>query len=182
MLKFFRWFGKPRSRELEFICSDMWRPYLKVVAKKASQAVHVLDRFHIMSMMSKAIDKVRAEEAKQLQARGYEPMLNITRWSTAEERRALIQSLVEKGQDETVELLREQEETGWARTQTGAGMRGWPSTRLHYAYEFEKADGKRLVVLVAERTIGMAEAMRSTRSMDYQISAIVMELQKGENG
>ena len=58
----------------------------------------------------------------------------------------------------------------------------WPSTRLHYAYEFEKADGKRLVVLVAERTIGMAEAMRSTRSMDYQISAIVMELQKGENG
>ena len=138
--------------------------------------------FHIMSMMSKAIDKVRAEEAKQLQARGYEPMLNITRWSTAEERRALIQSLVEKGQDETVELLREQEETGWARTQTGAGMRGWPSTRLHYAYEFEKADGKRLVVLVAERTIGMAEAMRSTRSMDYQISAIVMELQKGENG
>jgi len=44
----------------------MWRPYLKVVAKKASQSVHVLDRFHIMSMMSKAIDKVRPEEAKQL--------------------------------------------------------------------------------------------------------------------
>ena len=33
---------------LRFICSDMWKPYLKVIAKKAGQAVHVLDRFHIM--------------------------------------------------------------------------------------------------------------------------------------
>ncbi len=80
LLKFFRWFGKERSGALEFICSDMWRPYLKVIAKKTSQAVHVLDRFHIMSMMSKAIDKVRAEEAKQLHARGYEPVLKGSRW------------------------------------------------------------------------------------------------------
>ena len=57
-----------------------WRPYLKVIAKKTSHAVHVLDRFHIMSMMSKAIDKVRAEEAKQLHARGYEPVLKGSRW------------------------------------------------------------------------------------------------------
>ena len=42
LLKFFRWFGKQRSGALEFICSDMWRPYLKVIAKKASHAVHVL--------------------------------------------------------------------------------------------------------------------------------------------
>jgi hypothetical protein len=28
----------------------MWKPYLKVIAKKASQAIHVvLDRFHIMA-------------------------------------------------------------------------------------------------------------------------------------
>ncbi|MHB8878768.1 MAG: transposase, partial [Myxococcaceae bacterium] len=33
-------------------------------AKKASQAVHVLDRFHIMAKMNKAIDEVRAQEAK----------------------------------------------------------------------------------------------------------------------
>ena len=59
---------------------------------------------------------------------------------------------------------------------------GWPRVRLHYAYEFEQADRKRLVVLVTDRTIGMAEAMRSTRSMDYAISAIVMQLQRGEDG
>ncbi len=80
LLRFFRWFGKQRSGALEFICSDMWRPYLKVIAKKAPQAVHILDRFHIMSMLSKAIDKVRADEAKQLRAEGYEPILKGSRW------------------------------------------------------------------------------------------------------
>lgn len=80
LLRFFRWFGKERSSALEFICSDMWRPYLKVIAKKASQAVHILDRFHIMSMLSKAIDQVRAEEAKQLRTQGYEPVLKGSRW------------------------------------------------------------------------------------------------------
>ena len=48
---------------MEFICSDMWKPYLKVIAKKAFGAVHILDRFHIMAHMSKAVDKVRTQEA-----------------------------------------------------------------------------------------------------------------------
>jgi transposase len=46
-LRFFRWFGKERTAALTFICSDMWKPYLKVVAKKAGHALHILDRFHI---------------------------------------------------------------------------------------------------------------------------------------
>ena len=33
----------------DFVSSDMWKPYLKVIAKKAPQAIHVLDRFHIMA-------------------------------------------------------------------------------------------------------------------------------------
>ena len=80
LLRFFLWFGKQRSSALEFICSDMWKPYLRVIAKKASQAVHILDRFHIMSHMSKAIDEVRANEARQLKADGYEPVLKGSRW------------------------------------------------------------------------------------------------------
>jgi len=49
--------GKERTGKLRFICSDMWRPYLKVIAKKAAHAVHILDRFHIMAHLSKAIDE-----------------------------------------------------------------------------------------------------------------------------
>jgi transposase len=79
-LRFFRMLGHERSRQLKFICSDMWKPYLKVIAKKASQAIHVLDRFHIMQKMSKAIDKVRAGEARQMKADGYEEVLKHSRW------------------------------------------------------------------------------------------------------
>jgi hypothetical protein len=107
---------------------------------------------------------------------------HISRWSTDEERKALIESLIRDGQEKTVELLREQKETGWTRTQSGAGMKGWPSVRLHYAYQFPQPDGKRVVILVTDRNIGMAEAMRSTRSTDYEVSGIVMELAKGEDG
>lgn len=80
LLWFFRWLGKERSQELKYICSDMWKPYLKVIARKATGAVHVLDRFHIMAHLGKAIDEVRAQEAKALKASGYEPVLSKTRF------------------------------------------------------------------------------------------------------
>lgn len=80
LLGFFRWFGNERSSRLEFICSDMWKPYLKVIADKACGAVHILDRFHIMAHMSKAVDKVRTQEAGELKAKGLEPVLKGSRW------------------------------------------------------------------------------------------------------
>ena len=80
LLRFFRMLGRERTAALEFICSDMWQPYLKVIAKKASQALHILDRFHIVAKLNKAIDEVRAAEAKELAARGYEPVLKHSRW------------------------------------------------------------------------------------------------------
>jgi len=80
LLRFFRFLGKDRTAKLLFVCSDMWQAYLKVIAKKVPHAIHVLDRFHVMQKMSKAIDKVRAEEVKQLMADGYEPILKGARW------------------------------------------------------------------------------------------------------
>lgn len=79
-LRFFRWLGEKRSSGLKFICSDMWKPYLRVIAKKAAQAVHVLDRFHIAAKMNKAIDEVRAQEAKTMKAKGLAPLLKNSRW------------------------------------------------------------------------------------------------------
>lgn len=80
LLRFFRKLGKERTERLQFICSDMWQAYLKVIAKKAPQAIHILDRFHVMQKLGKAIDKVRASEAKQLKADGYEEVLKGGRW------------------------------------------------------------------------------------------------------
>ena len=80
LLRFFRMLGKAHSDRLDFVCSDMWQPYLKVIAKKAPLAIHVLDRFHIMAKMNKAIDQVRASEAKRLEEDGYEQVLKHSRW------------------------------------------------------------------------------------------------------
>ena len=78
--EFFAMLGVARTGSLKFICSDMWRPYLQVIAAEAGQAVHVLDRYHVMAKMNRAIDEVRAGEARQLQADGYEPVLKHSRW------------------------------------------------------------------------------------------------------
>ena len=77
---FFEMLGDVRSRSLTFICSDMWRPYLQVIAAQAGQAIHVLDRYHVMALLNRAIDEVRASEARQLKADGYEPVLKHSRW------------------------------------------------------------------------------------------------------
>ncbi|MBE0616356.1 MAG: ISL3 family transposase [Proteobacteria bacterium] len=78
--RFFDGFGEARCQALRFVCSDMWKPYLRVIAQKAGQAVNVLDRFHIMSHLSKAIDEVRAKEVKALKAKGKNPVLSGARW------------------------------------------------------------------------------------------------------
>ena len=80
LLRFFRFLGTERTQRLQYICSDMWKPYLKVIRKKASHAVHILDRFHVMQCLGKAINNVRAAEVKQLKADGYEPVLTGARW------------------------------------------------------------------------------------------------------
>jgi len=79
-LRFFRFLGKQRRAKLQCVCSDMWQAYLKVIAKKVPHALHVLDRFHGLQKMSKAIDKVRAAEVKPLKEDGDEPLLKGCRW------------------------------------------------------------------------------------------------------
>lgn len=77
---FFSYLGEDGCKGLKFICSDMWQPYLDVVAAKAKAAVHVLDRFHIVARIHKAIDEIRAGEARKLVRDGYEPVLKHSRW------------------------------------------------------------------------------------------------------
>jgi transposase len=80
LLRFFRWFGKERSAQIKFVCSDMWAPYLKVIAKKAPQALNILDRFHIMRALNEAIDQIRRDEVKQFKANRQHNVLERGRW------------------------------------------------------------------------------------------------------
>ena len=78
--QFFRRIGKPLSESIEFVCSDMWKPYLRVIRERATNAVNILDRFHIVAKMNEALDDVRAAEARRLAQDGCQPLLKKTRW------------------------------------------------------------------------------------------------------
>jgi hypothetical protein len=58
----------------------MWEPYLKVIRKRCSDALHILNRFHIVAKMKKALDEVRAEEARRMKHEGRDPVLKKSRW------------------------------------------------------------------------------------------------------
>ena len=98
--KFFDWFGKIRSQRIEFICSDMWKPYIKVIRANATKAVHVLDRFHIMTHFSKAIDEIRAGEHRSLKDKGLET-LKHSRWCLLKRQ----ENLTDKQRNRLVDLL-----------------------------------------------------------------------------
>jgi transposase len=72
--------GETFCAGLRFVCSDLWQPYLKVLAEQAGGAIQVLDRFHIMKQLGEAIDDVRAGEARRMKQDGYEPVLTHSRW------------------------------------------------------------------------------------------------------
>lgn len=65
---------------LRFVCSDMWKPYLQVIAKQAAQALHVLDRFHIVMHLNQAVDQVRRAESGRLRGSARAQHLKNMRW------------------------------------------------------------------------------------------------------
>jgi transposase len=77
---FFAAMGQEVISKICFVCSDMWEPYLKLIRERCSEALHILDRFHIVSNMNKALDKVRAEETGRMRREGRAPILRKSRW------------------------------------------------------------------------------------------------------
>jgi transposase len=77
---FFAMIGGDLTSKIEFVCSDMWKPYLRVIREKCSQALHILDRFHIVAKMNEALDDVRAAESRKMAQEGHEPLLKKSRW------------------------------------------------------------------------------------------------------
>jgi transposase len=75
--------GPEVVKGLRFVCSDMWKPYLNVLATEAGQALHVLDRFHIILHLNQAVDQVRRAESSRLRAasQAAAQQLKHTRWT-----------------------------------------------------------------------------------------------------
>ena len=91
LLGFFRMLKKAKvdyAKTVRFVCSDMWQAYLKVIAKKLPAALHILDRYHIVANLGKALDEVRAAEARELKEEGWD-VLKRSRWLLLKRRKRL---------------------------------------------------------------------------------------------
>lgn len=64
--KFFTLIGRELAEKIEFVCSDMWKPYLQLIPKHCTRALNILDRFHVVAKMNLALDDVRAAEAQRM--------------------------------------------------------------------------------------------------------------------
>jgi len=101
--------------------------------------------------------------------------ITITRWTTDQEREALLKTLVEQGQEAMLKILEKQKETGFMRLPNTRGY------RLYYAYQIQ--DGKnRRIVLATDRPVSMVEAWRNGRSQDYAITLIQLQLDENNKG
>jgi len=69
-----------RSARIVFVASDLWKGFMGVVRTRCSSAIHVLDRFHVAQLLSKAVDTVRRSEVKSLRAAGRPAFLTKARW------------------------------------------------------------------------------------------------------
>lgn len=79
LLRFFYRF-KGHTDQIRFVCSDLWKPYLKVIKRKLKSCVHILDRFHVAQYLSFAVDETRREEAAQMKRNGGSQILEKSRW------------------------------------------------------------------------------------------------------
>jgi len=107
-------------------------------------------------------------------------IIQITRWTTDEERAALLQVLAEEGTKPLAEALNKEEEVGFIRFPQMNTR--FPSVRLRYARQTE-VNGERVIILATDRPIGIVEAVRQNPwTFDYQISLIQLNLDDANTG
>ena len=131
-LRFFRMMGKPRTAAIEFVCSDMWQPYLKVIRKKVPQAIHILDRFHIVARLNQAVDEVRRAEVKELARDGYDPVLKHSRWCLLKRP----ENLTDKQDTKLSDLMRHNLKSIRAYLLKDSFQALWNYTSYHWAGRF----------------------------------------------
>jgi hypothetical protein len=100
--------------------------------------------------------------------------IRIDRWSTPEERQALLTALRDGGPDGLLKALQATKVVGTIRTPDRIGL------DLHYATEHRADDGSRRIFLATDRRIGFWEAANQALSVNYPFTLI--ELHLGADG
>lgn len=64
--KFWKWFGKDRTRRIKVAVMDMWRGFINSFKAKCPGIVILYDKFHVIRHLLNALNKVRHQELKRL--------------------------------------------------------------------------------------------------------------------
>ncbi len=64
-----------RSKKIKWVCSDMWKAYLNVIAAVCVNALNILDRFHVKRHLTDSVNETRKEDVRKLKEEGREPVL-----------------------------------------------------------------------------------------------------------
>jgi len=100
--------------------------------------------------------------------------ISFERWSTDEERKALLDTIVEKDPDALAGALQKMPKVGVIRTTRSLG---WD---IHYARMEETASGGMRIVFATDRPMNFREASNAGRSTDYDVT--VSEIRLGPDG
>jgi hypothetical protein len=103
-------------------------------------------------------------------------LIHIERWSSEAERATLVNTLLQKGPDALLDVLRDTRSVGTIRTPDSLGY------DLHYAYQSPTDEGGRRIVIATDRPIGFWEAWTTTRLTDYPFTVIQMEIGRDGKG
>mgnify|MGYP001814568845 CR=1 FL=1 len=102
--------------------------------------------------------------------------IRVTRWSTAEERASLMEAVKDPASRSLPDALQAQDSVGRLRQIQGLGH------ELRYSRMIPMEDGGMQIILATDRRIAFVEAARNTRSMDNNVSLIILNLDAEGNG
>ena len=101
----------------------------------------------------------------------YNVNIIIEQYSTPEEKELLINAFKSKGQDGLVDVLEDLKPKGRVRFASGG-----VGNDVKYIMELPSKDGLRRLRLVTDRNIAFGEQYQGTRSRDYSVGTIELEL------
>jgi hypothetical protein len=111
--------------------------------------------------------------------------IRITRWTTPEERKQLLSTVVERDQDALLRALQRLPSHGRINVPGHTGpdphqlVLGWD---LHYAWNVPDKDGGQRIVLATDRYMSFLETRNNPRTTDYPFTLLDLRLKKDGEG
>lgn len=111
--------------------------------------------------------------------------IRITRWTTPEERKQLLSTIVEKDQDALLRALTRLPSHGRINVPGHTGpdphqlVLGW---NLHYAWNVPDGDGGQRIVLATDRYMTFLETRNNPRTTDYPFTLLDLRLKRDGEG